>query len=107
MVCLQTRITAKCHVHLQTLTKHLQSFKKISLTLGVDLQDTPALSPKMTKSEMQKKWTKLILRISAKLYAQFQALTKTPAKYKKDRGKTVGGVAFTRYQVFKCFKPQK
>ena len=61
------RIKAKHHAYLQTLTKHLQSFKKIQVKLQEELcsQDTQcvyalspkivyALSPKMIKSELQK-----------------------------------------------------
>ena len=40
--------------------------------------------------------TKNNLRITAKHHAHLQTLTKTPAKLKKDRAKTIGGVAFAR-----------
>ena len=33
-------------------------------------------------------------------------LDKTAAKFEKDLTKTVGGIAFTRYPVSKCFKPK-
>ena len=58
---------------------------------GVGSQDTQclnALSPKMTKSELRKKMTKINLRITAKRHAHLQTLTKTPVKFQKDPGKT-------------------
>ena len=39
-------------------------------------------------------------------HAHLQTLTKTPAKFRIDPGKIVGGVAFTRYPVSKCSKPK-
>ena len=36
----------------------------------------------------------IYLRITAKPHTYLQTLTKTPAKFQKDRGKIVGGVAF-------------
>ena len=38
-------------------------------------------------------------RITSISYAHFQTMKKTPVKFKKDSGKIVGGVAFTRYLV--------
>ena len=50
--------------------------------------------------------TKIKLRITVKCHAHIQTLTKTPAKFRIDPGKIVGGVAFTRYPVSKCSKPK-
>ena len=44
--------------------------------------------------------------ITAKRSADLQTLTKMLAKFQKDPAKTVGVVAFTRYPVNACFKPQ-
>ena len=62
-----------------------------------------ALSPKMTKFELEKV-AKINLRITAKCHAHL--LTVTKHHVSKDPTKTVGGVAFTKYPVSKCFKPQ-
>ena len=60
----------------------------------------------MTKFELLKKVTKINLRITTKCHSHLQTLTKTPAMFKKDPVKTVGGFAFTRYPASKCFKPK-
>ena len=41
------------------------------------------------------------LRIISKPHAHFQTMTKTPVKFRKNRHKTVGGVAHTRYLLLK------
>ena len=46
-----------------------------------------------------KKVTKNNLRIISKPHAYFQTMTKTPVKFKKNRYKTVGGVAPTMYSL--------
>ena len=46
-----------------------------------------------------KKLAKLNLKITAKPHAHFQALTKTPAEFKKDPAKTVG-VGVTIVDIF-------
>ena len=43
-------ITAKHHAHIQSLTKHLQSLKRIRELRLQDTQCLHALSPKMTMS---------------------------------------------------------
>ena len=50
--------------------------------------------------KLQKKETKINLRITAKHHAHLQTLTKTPAKFQKDLAKTVRRVSFTNYPVF-------
>ena len=50
--------------------------------------------------------TKFNLRITTKRHEHLQTLQKTPAKFQKDPAKTVGGVAFSRYPVSKCFRPK-
>ena len=47
------------------------------------------------------------LRITVKLHALFQTLTKRPAKFQKDPAKTVEGVWFTRYPVSNALSPKK
>ena len=54
---------------------------------------------KMTKFKLQKKVTKNNLRIISKPHAYLQIMTKTSVKFQKNRHKTVGGVAHTRYPV--------
>ena len=54
---------------------------------------------KMTEIKMQNKVTKNNLRIISKPHAHFQTIIKTPVKCDKDRHKTVGGVAHTRYPL--------
>ena len=53
----------------------------------------------MTKFKLQKKVTKNNLRIISKPHAYLQIMTKTSVKFQKNRHKTVGGVAHTRYPV--------
>ena len=43
--------------------------------------------------------TKINLRIISKPHPHLQTMTKTPAKFQKDRHKIVGGVAHTRYPL--------
>ena len=47
----------------------------------------------------EKKVTKNNLRIISKPHAYLQIMTKTSVKFQKNRHKTVGGVAHTRYPV--------
>ena len=54
---------------------------------------------KMTKFKLPKKVTKNNLRIISKPHAYLQIMTKTSVKFQKNRHKTVGGVAHTRYPV--------
>ena len=51
---------------------------------------------KMAKFNLQK-IDKNNLRIISKPHAYFQTMTKAPVKFQKNRYKTVGGVAPTRY----------
>ena len=53
------------------------------------------------------KLTKIKLRIISKPHAYLQTMTKTPIKFQKDRHKTVGGVAHTRYLLLEGAEPQK
>ena len=39
------------------------------------------------------------LRIISKQYAHLQTMNLTPVKFQRNRSKTVGGVAYTRYQL--------
>ena len=50
----------------------------------------------MAKFNLQKS-NKNNLRIISKPHAYLQTMTKTPVKFRKNRYKTVGGVAPTRY----------
>ena len=59
----------------------------------------------MIKVQTAKKVTNINLRITPKPQAHHQTLTNTPAKLQKDLSKIVGGVAFTRYLVSVCCKP--
>ena len=51
----------------------------------------------INKVRTAKKRTKTNLWITAKFHTHLQTLTKTPAKFQKDLGNIVGGVAFTRF----------
>ena len=51
----------------------------------------------MTQFKMQKKVTKINLRIISKLHTHLQTMTKAPVKFQKDRQKSVGEVAYTGY----------
>ena len=51
----------------------------------------------MTKFKLRKKVTKNNLRIISKPHAYLQIMTKTYVKFRKNRHKTVGGVAQTTY----------
>ena len=54
----------------------------------------------MPKIKLRKKGTKLNLKITAKRHhANLPTLTKIYAKFQKDPAKTVGGVAFTRFDT--------
>ena len=61
------------------------------------------VEPKMTKFK-QRKSDKINLRVTAKLHAHLETLTKTSVEFQKDPNKIVGGVAFTRYPVPLCFQ---
>ena len=52
---------------------------------------------KMTKLKLQKKVSKINLRIISKSHAHLQSMVKTYEKFQKNRNKTVGGVACTWY----------
>ena len=54
---------------------------------------------KLLSSTCEKKITKNNLRIISKPHAYFQTINKTPMKFQKNRYKTVGGVAPTRYPL--------
>ena len=54
---------------------------------------------KMAKINFKKKVTKNNLRIISKPHAYLQTMTKTPVKFQKNRYKTVGDVAPTRYPL--------
>ena len=56
---------------------------------------------KMTKFKMQKKVTKINLRIISKSHAHLQNRKKTLVQFQKDCHITVGGVAHTRYLLLK------
>ena len=48
---------------------------------------------------LNKKVTKINLRVISKCHAHLQSLTKTPVKFQKDWDKIVGGVALTKYPL--------
>ena len=52
---------------------------------------------KTTKFNLQKKVSKINLRIISKPHAHLQSMMKTSVKFQNNRNKTVGGVAHTRY----------
>ena len=58
---------------------------------------------KMAKLNLWKKWQKKILGLYPKPHAYLQTMNKTPIKFWKNRHKTVGGVAHTRYPLFILF----
>ena len=55
--------------------------------------------PEKWLSSTSKKRDKNYLTILSKLHAYLQTMTKTPVKFLKNRYKTVGGVAPTRYPL--------
>ena len=81
--------------------KHVQSFKKIGIKLWwVALTRYPLSihwGKKMTKFTKMEKVTKNNLTIISKPHAHPHTMTKTHAKFQKDRYKTVRGVALTRH----------
>ena len=88
---------------IQTLTKTPAKLKKdLALTGGVAFTRYPVSmsSQKMAKFKLQKKATKINLRISAPPHSHLHTMLQTPAKFKTDPAKIVGGVAFTRVDTF-------
>ena len=55
----------------------------------------------MTKFKLRKKCEKINLRIISKPHAYLQRMVKTSVKFQKNRSKTVGGVAHTRYILYR------
>ena len=54
------------------------------------------VEPKLTKFKLQKSERKNNVRTTANPHAHLQTLTKTPAKFQKDLGKIVRGVAYRK-----------
>ena len=61
-------------------------------------------NPKMTEFKLQNKSAINQSEDYSQRHAHFHTLTKTYVKFQKDQVKTIGGVAFTRYQVSTSFK---
>ena len=53
------------------------------------------------EAQIAKKVSNINLRIISKPHAHLQSMLKTSAKFQKNRNKTVGGVAYTRYILLK------
>ena len=90
------RITAKCHAHLQNLTKTPAKFRRSCVH---KIPSVYMLWNKWSKNWLSsncKKSYKNNLRITAKPHAHLQTLTKPPVKFQKDPDKIVGEVAFIR-----------
>ena len=65
---------------------------------------------KMAKFKLQKKVTKISLRIISKPHAYLQRMVTTSVKFQENRNKTVGEVAHTRYPLpihFHCENARK
>ena len=65
---------------------------------------------KMTKFKLQRKESKINLRIKSKSHAHFHSMVKTSLKFQKNRNKTVGEVACTKYSLsihFHCQNVRK
>ena len=82
------RITAKCHAHLQTLTKTPAKFQKDwAKNVEVAFKRYPVskcIKPKNAQClQTAKKLTKTYLRITANCHAHLQTLIKTPAVSKR------------------------
>ena len=96
------RIISKPHVYLQTMYKSLVKFQRNrQKTAGGVGHTRYPLSIHFDSKNVQiaEKVTKNNLRIISKLHAYLQTMTKTSVKFRKNRHKTVGGVAHTRYIV--------
>ena len=100
------------HAHLQTMTKTpVKLSKDWHKTVGgvahkrypLSIHFDSVRAWKMTKFKIKKKkkkkkkTTNINLRIISQLHARLQTMTKAPVKFQKDRHKTVGGAAHTRY----------
>ena len=101
------RIISKPHAYLQTMSKTPVKFQKNQYkTVGGDAHTRYPLSihfdrktPKNDYVQIAEKVTKNNLRIISKIHAYLQTMTKTSVKFRKNRHKTVGVVAHTRYIV--------
>ena len=102
------RIISKPHAHFQSMMKTSVKFQKNrNKTVGGVAHTRYPLSihfhyqnaRKMTKFKLQKKVSKINLRIISKPHAHLQSMTKTSVKFQKNWNKTVGGVAHTRYPL--------
>ena len=102
------RIISKPHAHLQSMMKTSVKFQNNrNKTVGGVAHTRYPLSihfhyqnaRKMTKFKLQKKVSKINLRIISKPHAHLQSMMKTSVKFQNNRNKTVGGVAHTRYPL--------
>ena len=100
------RIISKSHAYLQSMFKTSVVSKEseyncrrscLHKVLTVHSLSLSKCQKKMTKFILQKKVSKINLRIISKSHAYFQSMFKTSVKFQKNRNKTVGGVAYTRY----------
>ena len=102
------RIISKPHAHLQSMMKTSVKFQNNrNKTVGGVAHTRYPLSihfhyqnaRKMTKIKLQKKVSKINLRIISKPHAHLQSMMKTSVKFQKNWNKAVGEVAHTRYPL--------
>ena len=103
------RIISKPHAYLLTMSKTPVKFQKNQYkTVGADAHTRYPLSihfdsknaRKMAKFNLRKSAkNNLRIIIISKPHAYLQTMYKTPVKFQKNRYKTVGGVAHTRYPL--------
>ena len=131
--CQNTRKTTKLRkiskIDLRIINKpcaHLQRMVKISLKFQRNLNKTVGgvahtryplsiqlhcqNARKTTKFKLQKNVSKIILRIISKQHAHLQSMVKISVKFQRNRNKTVGGVAHTKYRLsiqFHCQNARK
>ena len=108
------RIIFKPHAHSQSMVKTSVKFKRNrNVTKGKVVHTRYPLSihlhcqnaGKTTMFKLQKS-VKINLRSISKLHGHFQSMIKTSAKFQKNRNKTVGGVARTRFTFIVKISPK-
>ena len=95
------KIISKASAYLQSILKtYVKFLKNWDKTVG-GLAHCPftfiVKTPEKRQSSNCKKVSKIDLRIRSKPHAHLQSMVKTFVKFQKNRNKTVGGVAHTRY----------
>ena len=119
MLTIKLRIICNPYAYLQSIIKTTVKFKKNQNEIvgGVAHKRYPLSihfhcqnDRKMTKFKLRAKVIKINLSSISKPHAYLQSLVKTSVKFQKNRSKTVGAVAHTRYPLsirFHCQNARK